>query len=56
MKVNDTVGFKEDYEQYGKVLKVFDHHGQKMLLIECWDSDAGEDYTITKHASECWKE
>ena len=52
IKVGDYVGFKNGIEQSGKVVR-FD---RGMVVLSCWDSDAGEHFEQSVSPNRCWHE
>lgn len=50
--VGDEVGFKEDYEDSGTIVKI---KGQ-WLDIEVYDSNTCDTSIVTKHQDNCWIE
>jgi hypothetical protein len=52
IKVGDHVGYKDDVEKSGKVVRVTG----EMVRLECWNSVTGEKFELSKPASRVWQE
>ncbi len=48
--VGDYVGFKEDYETSGKIVKILNG----VLVVECIDSDTNEIYYCDVDCEDAW--
>lgn len=56
-KIGCAVGFKEGYEQYGKLVDIKrGTFGGRVLVIECYDSNTGEKYLTEQAERDCWVE
>lgn len=51
VNVGESIGFKDDVEQYGKLVKI----DGIWLTISVFDGVTGDRYNVTQPKSRCWK-